>query len=259
MGFFGTKGYALLVLAVIVAVASWGCGGSSHHSGASGTTNPGGTVTPQPGPKVVSATFEDVDKDETVSKGDFVKVKFDSDIGIKVSAGAENAFQLGVKNDNLGSGAIITQNGKKNEAVIVLGDKPKLRISGKYSNSGGESGEPSGLDVVKDSKAIVGTNGSYAEPNALVDLEGPFTEQFTASGKLNVPRGIHTATLLLDGRVLVTGGVTGGSKAKFVTVSEVFDAVTGTFKKTSDKSLGGSKYGYMWDAKGKFPRSSLTT
>jgi large repetitive protein len=56
------------------------------------------------------------------------------------------------------------------------------------------------------------------------ELFNPATETWTATTELNVVRGNHAATLLADGRVLVTGGNGGGSPA--LTNSELFDSTT---------------------------------
>ena len=53
-----------------------------------------------------------------------------------------------------------------------------------------------------------------------VEIFDPATEVWTMTADLNVPRSEHTATMLLDGRVLVAGG--SGSPASF----ELFDPTT---------------------------------
>jgi hypothetical protein len=51
---------------------------------------------------------------------------------------------------------------------------------------------------------------------------------FTATGNMNVARAQHTATLLADGRVLITGG--GAVNSAFLTITELYDPQTGTFR-----------------------------
>ena len=54
---------------------------------------------------------------------------------------------------------------------------------------------------------------------------------FTAAGNMTTPRAGHTATLLLDGRVLVVGGDQTGTV-------ELFDPVTGTFRPNGNVATG---------------------
>src|SRR5262245_43836650 len=54
---------------------------------------------------------------------------------------------------------------------------------------------------------------------------------FTATGDMTVARVNHTATLLLDGRVLIVGGDETGT-------AELYDPATGTFKRTGNMTTG---------------------
>src|SRR5579883_1417347 len=74
---------------------------------------------------------------------------------------------------------------------------------------------------------------------------GPGTG-FAPAASLVVPRSLHTATVLQDGRVLVVGGVTAsGGSANYVVESEIYDPAAGSFTAVSNASLGGSTGGYM--------------
>jgi Kelch motif protein len=56
------------------------------------------------------------------------------------------------------------------------------------------------------------------------ELYNPVSETWTPTAELNVLRGNHAATLLVNGRVLVTGGNGGGSPA--LASAELFDSTT---------------------------------
>jgi hypothetical protein len=69
---------------------------------------------------------------------------------------------------------------------------------------------------------------------ATAEIFDPTTGTFFLTGKLNQDRVHHSATLLIDGRVLVVGGLEEGAYS----TAEIFDPVKGTFSIT-----GGPVYG----------------
>jgi hypothetical protein len=63
------------------------------------------------------------------------------------------------------------------------------------------------------------------------ELYDPTTGSFTLTGSMTAPREEHTATLLGDGRVLITGGwdCSEGTSCSSVMSGELYDPSTGTF------------------------------
>ena len=63
---------------------------------------------------------------------------------------------------------------------------------------------------------------------------------FGQTGQLNVPRRGHSATLLLDGNVLLAGGThgTSGSAADRITTGEIYVPSTGRFRVTGSLPEG---------------------
>jgi hypothetical protein len=87
--------------------------------------------------------------------------------------------------------------------------------------------------LLADGKVLL-TGGSAAlagTPNVVVlatcELYDPATNVWTATGSLNFARGVHTATLLANGRVLVAGGV--DSTQLPISSAEIYDPTAGTW------------------------------
>ena len=60
---------------------------------------------------------------------------------------------------------------------------------------------------------------------------------FTATGSLITPRSEHTATLLSDGSVLITGGQPDGLNFHPTNSAEIYDPSTGTFSATGQMTI----------------------
>jgi hypothetical protein len=81
---------------------------------------------------------------------------------------------------------------------------------------------------------------------ATAELYDPASGKFTLTGSMTTPRYMHAAVRLLDGRVLIIGGVGySGGKPDFLSSAELYDPATGTFSPTGslpDGYWGGSGY-----------------
>ncbi|MDH5721620.1 MAG: hypothetical protein OEZ13_13520 [Spirochaetia bacterium] len=84
--------------------------------------------------------------------------------------------------------------------------------------------------ILSDGQVLVigGHNGLFLDWNSLSIMEkyNPVTNTFTSVGNLSTPRGNHTATLLADGQVFVTGGLNNGND---VSDSELYNPETNAF------------------------------
>ena len=84
---------------------------------------------------------------------------------------------------------------------------------------------------------VVGFKGGISVPGGTpnVEIYDPTTDTWTATGALNDGRSYHTATLLPDGKVLVTGGWNAGHTA-LLSSAELYDPVAGTWVTTGATS-----------------------
>jgi hypothetical protein len=79
----------------------------------------------------------------------------------------------------------------------------------------------------------------HGDSLASAELFDPLTGTFAATGDMTAARFNHTATLLANGQVLITGGISktttdGGSTTAVFASAELYDPVAGTFAATGD-------------------------
>ncbi len=93
--------------------------------------------------------------------------------------------------------------------------------------------------LLKDGRVLV-TGGGDSEYGggalATAELYEPATGTWVPAGNMAVARRYHTATLLRDGRVLVTGG--GGMGAELLASAELYDPTTGTWTSVGHMGVG---------------------
>lgn len=94
-----------------------------------------------------------------------------------------------------------------------------LLASGNVLVAGGESGK--------------GGSAKNCPSLRTAELFNPHTGKWSLTGAMTVPRSEHSATLLADGRVLVTGGYTdGGDGGEVLASAELYNPSTGKWTKT---------------------------
>ena len=81
---------------------------------------------------------------------------------------------------------------------------------------------------------VPGFIGSLPVIPSLIASLPPGVGPFVATGSMQYARLGHTATRLLDGRVLITGGDSSGNTAPYLRSAEIYSPATGTFSPTGD-------------------------
>ena len=111
--------------------------------------------------------------------------------------------------------------------------------TGRFSSAGNTLaplGEGSTATLLLDGRVLIaGGDGSSSlvRMTDAAEIYDPASGKFSATGSMTTPRAFHTATLLRDGRVLLTGGEDGNG---FSSSAEVYDPASGTFGATGSMS-----------------------
>ena len=84
----------------------------------------------------------------------------------------------------------------------------------------------SGAVLVTGGRSSGGANTTVITVTATAELFDPATGAFVLTGSMESPRALHTATRSMDGKVLVTGGLSGTG---YLSTAELFDPATGVF------------------------------
>src|SRR5271155_2847514 len=126
--------------------------------------------------------------------------------------------------------------------LCAVGVSGYAQSPGTFTQTGSMTTVRSGhtATVLPNGKALIagGENGSQSPVVypylASAELYDPATGYFTLTGNMITARSGHSATLLPDGRVLITGGgaITGGNWTPVATTA-LYDPSTGTFTATT--------------------------
>ena len=91
--------------------------------------------------------------------------------------------------------------------------------------------------VLQDGRVLVAGGSDYHELGsgcyATAEVYDPATDTWGPTGALSEPRCRHTATLLADGRVLLTGGLQGTTYYDSPATPDIYDPRTGTWERNT--------------------------
>ena len=100
--------------------------------------------------------------------------------------------------------------------------------------------------LLRDGRVLVAggkvRTGSVELPTSTAELYDPATGKFSATGSMAAARWGHTATVLQDGRVLVTGGADMSDGYDNLKSAELYDPATGRFTPTGSMSVGRAEH-----------------
>ncbi len=125
----------------------------------------------------------------------------------------------------LQNGQVLVVGGEDAHEIVLTSAELYNPATGKWTATGSTHtprASGSTLTVLQNGQVLVAGGSAPAE------LYDPATGIWTETGSLITPRGLHTATLLNDGEVLVCGGYYGGSLAS----AELYDPATGMWRVT---------------------------
>jgi hypothetical protein len=96
---------------------------------------------------------------------------------------------------------------------------------------------PTGKVLIAGGSSVVNGNSSLAS----TELYDPSTGTFTAASNMTTARFFHTATLLNNGKVLMTGGYGSGADGTLISLpsAELYDPLLGTFEPAGNITAGG--------------------
>jgi len=130
--------------------------------------------------------------------------------------------------------------------VITLGAAPVLHMTGTFSPSNVAIGSPSGIEVKSGTTIMTASSSLAVAHGQMKDVGSNVMPGFFPSADMVEARGNFPATVMNDGRVLVTGGMKNGTQGlTFAYKNETYDPVanawtqvTGNYMATGGYTIG---------------------
>ena len=134
--------------------------------------------------------------------------------------------------------------------VLVAGGYNELYdpVTGTFSLTGNidlqQSSTATLLTLLKNGKVLLTGSVTYPSeiPLAKAELYDPTSGGFTAIGNMTTARAKHSATLLPDGRVLITGGIDRNGPQGRTASAEIYDPAKNSFVAIANMSLARFKH-----------------
>jgi hypothetical protein len=168
--------------------------------------------------------------------GELIAELFDPTAGTFTATGSMGAPHLGQTATLLQNGQVLVAGGETAKAELFNPSTAAFTATGSMTVS--RTGHtatllPDGRVLIAGGVLDFGAGGTVPVPDgpgaASAELYDPVSGKFTSTGSMSEGRSGHTATLLVDGTVLVTGTDN---------TAEVFSPGTGTFSMVGEPSTG---------------------
>ena len=137
----------------------------------------------------------------------------------------------------LPNGKVLIAGGNSSNGVAVASAELYDPATGTFSPTGSMATARGyhTATLLRDGRVLIvgGAPGAWTSSDPMIvsaEMYDPKTGKFSATGQLSDARGWHAATLLADGRVLITGGQS--TAGEQLASAELFDPRTGTFTPT---------------------------
>ncbi len=160
---------------------------------------------------------------------------FDPVTGLFTPTGSMNSPRIWFSATTLNSGKVLVTGGCQQDGGTLASTELYDPATGLFTYSANLNAPRLthfGSALLSDNKVLFAGGQSFVGTAFLMasDLYNPATGTVAATGNMSIAKTGATATLLLDGRVIVAGGYDG---AAFLRSAEIFDPVTGTFSLTA--------------------------
>ncbi|MBI3667080.1 MAG: hypothetical protein HY236_12815, partial [Acidobacteria bacterium] len=161
---------------------------------------------------------------------------YDAAIGKFTGTSSMSVKRVGHTATRLPDGRVLVAGGITEPYLSLATAEVYDRASGAWTSTGKLITPRNGQTATLLSSGKVLITGGTASGNemkrlASAELYDPVTATFTPAGEMTAPRVSHTATLLKDGKVLITGGSTAGRfpTSTVLASAELYDPATGKF------------------------------
>lgn len=159
---------------------------------------------------------------------------YDPASGTFSPTGAMNSARWAHTATLLGDGKVLIAGGSNADAEIVLTAEIYDPVSGTFSQTGSMATPRTSHTATLLANGTVLITGGFLIDNfepalGTAEIYDPATGAFASAGQMQVPRHSHSASLLLDGQVLLAGGVTNTNSGEVTSTAELYDPSTGMF------------------------------